>query len=260
MFRLLAAGLCLIACHAGHAAALHLRLCTFDRPFAPYTMPDGSGQTQELLRRAAQGAAIVIDNSFAPRARCLAQLQSGEVDALVATYLPERLSYGAVPMLGGEPDPSHTLAVIPFMAYRRTGSGVQWDGKRFTGLAHGQAGGQVGVQAGFFHAALLRKQGVAVDDGAKTTEQNLGKLALGRVAAVVARDAEAAPLIERHFKGQIDMLPAPFHLTPLFLMVNRGFYNRHRAAIDDYWQAIRATKAAPDYQAYLRQAQASRGD
>jgi hypothetical protein len=36
-------------------------------------------------------------------------------------------------------------------------------------------------------------------------------------------------------------------------MVNRGFYNRNRAAIDAYWQAIRTTRQTPEYQAYLRQ-------
>jgi hypothetical protein len=246
VFRLIAASLCLIACNA---SALTVRLCTFDRPFAPYTMPDGSGQTQELLRRAARGSAIRIENTFAPRARCLAQLQHGETDALVAAYAPERVSYGAIPMLGGQPDQSYALAVTRFMVYRRSGSAVQWNGKQFSGLGTLP----VGVQASFIHGPLLQKLGVTVDDGAKSADQNLGKLAFDRLSAAIAQEAEAGYYVEQNYKGRIEALPIPFNLTPLYLMVNRGFYKRNRAAIDGYWQTIRTVRQSPEYQAYLRQ-------
>jgi len=246
VLRLLTASLCLIACNA---SALTVRLCTFDRPFAPYTMPDGSGQTQELLRRAAKGGGIRIENTFAPRARCLAQLEHGETDALIAAYAPERVGYGVIPMQGAQPDDAYALAITRFMVYRRIGSAVQWNGKQFKGLGPQP----VGVQASFIHGPLLRKLGVAVDDGAKSADQNLSKLAFDRLSAAIAQEAEAGFYINQAYKGRIEALPTPFHLTPLYLMVNRGFYKRNRAAIDAYWQAIRTTRQTPEYQAYLRQ-------
>lgn len=246
MSRLLAFALTFIV---ADASALTLRLCTFDHPFAPYTMPDGSGQAQELLRRAAKGGPIVIDNAFAPRARCLAQLQNGESDALVAAYAPERVAYGVIPMQGDKPDESFALAVTRFMVYRRVGSGVQWNGKQFSGLG----ALPVGVQASFIHGPLLAKLGVAVDAGAKSAEQNLGKLAFERLSAAIAQEAEATPIVEAQYKGKLEALPAPFHLTPLYLMVNRSFYQRHQAVIDAYWQAIRSTRQSTSYQSYLRQ-------
>jgi hypothetical protein len=73
---------------------LTLRLCTLDQPFPPHTMPDGSGVAQVLLRHAARAEGITIENSVAPRLRCIAQLKSGEVDGVLAAFLPERVEYG----------------------------------------------------------------------------------------------------------------------------------------------------------------------
>jgi hypothetical protein len=229
------------------AEVLPLRVCTFDRPFPPLTMPDGSGQAQELLRRAARHLPLAVNNVMASRPVCLAQLRSGEVDAMLAAFLPERLEYVAYPMQGEQPDEGAALAVARFMVFRRVDSKVDWDGRRFINL--GQQ--PVGVQPGCVHMPLLRQMGVVLEESSRSTADNLGKLAQNRVAAVIGQDGEGSNAIGQQYRGQVEMLPQPFHQTPMYLAVNRQFYLRHPAQIDAYWAAIRQQRATPEYQQYL---------
>ena len=82
---------------AGSQAA-PFRLCTLDQPFYPYTLPDGSGQTQVLLRRAAQSIGLAFDNHAAPRRRCLEELRTGQADGAVGAWIAEREAYAAYPL------------------------------------------------------------------------------------------------------------------------------------------------------------------
>jgi FixJ family two-component response regulator len=67
-------------------------------------------------------------------------------------------------------------------------------------------------------------------------------LAQNRVAAVVTQQGEGEALIARKYKGEIDMLPKPFQVTPMYLLVNKAFYQKHQPQIDAYWDAIRQVK------------------
>lgn len=217
------------------AQSLRLRLCTLDRPFYPYTMPDGSGEAQLWLRHAAHGQRIEISNTTAPRARCLEQLRVGETDALIAVFVEERRAFGVYPPGSERADETYALVIPRFRVYRLRGSAVSWNGSSFSGLGDGS----VAVQAGFAQAKQLVAIGAAVDTGASTTEQNLQKLALGRVAAVLALESEAQPIVDHAYSNRIEALPTPFTVAPLYLLVNRTFYTRHRERIDALWHAIR---------------------
>lgn len=232
MRRLLLPLLLTVACDT---YALTVRLCTLDHPFPPHTMPDGSGQVQELLRRAAKEDGIVIENTVAPRLRCIAKLKSGEVDALLSVFLPERMAYGAFPMEGTVADETRAVSVIRFVVYRQKGSKLQWDGRAFTGLDQRPIGMQTGLAVG----QRLRQTGVTVDDGAKTIEQNLEKLVRGRVQAVVALEGESQPLIEHNFSGRIEALSKAYDTSPIYLHVHPRYYARHREAIDKLWDTVR---------------------
>jgi hypothetical protein len=216
------------------AHALTLRLCTLDQPFPPHTMPDGSGLAQVLLRQAARQEGITIENSFAPRLRCIAQLKSGEVDGLLAAFLPERMEYGVFPMAGAAADETRALSVVRYVVYRQKGGSVQWDGSSFSGLD----ARPVGLQAGLAVAQRLRQTGVTVDEGAKSIAQNLEKLVRGRLQAVVALEGESQPLVER-LGDQIEKLPKALDANPIYLQVGPAYYAGHREAVEKLWQAVR---------------------
>ena len=220
-------------------APLALKLCVFDHPFPPMTLPDGTGQAQELLRRASVLQPVRIQNVVRPRFQCMEQLRLGEVDAMLAAFIEDRTSYGAYPMKDSQPDPSRAVGDINFMVSRRHGGKVDWDGMQFVDLGRQP----VGTQPGLLHVSLLRQLNVVIDDSANSPEQVFAMLAQNRVAAVVTQQGEGEALIARKYKNEIDMLPKPFQVTPVYLLVNKAFYQKHQAQIDAYWDAIRQARS-----------------
>jgi hypothetical protein len=229
------------------AAPLDLRVCVFDQPFSPMTFPDGCGQSLELLRRASAVQPVAIRQLVAPRSQCMSRLRSGEVDAMLAAFTPERTAYGAYPMKGGQPDPGRGVGHLNFSVSRRQGGAVDWDGRRFIGLGRQP----VGAQPDLLHMPMLREMDVVIDDSGASLEQVFAKLAGKRVAAVVTERDDGADLIARKYRRQIEMLPAPFQMTPVYLIVNNAFYHKHQAQIEAYWQAIAQARLTPGFRQFI---------
>jgi len=232
---------------AVHAAPL--RICIYDHAFPPLTYPDGSGQAQELMRRAAAGLPLTLASTVMPRNECIARLRSGELDAMLGAFLPERLEYSAFPMQGGQPDTGAALAELRIMVFKRRDSSLGWDGQQFVDLGRQP----VGTEPGFLHVLKLRQLGVVVDDSGSSVEQMLGKLAQRKVAAVTAQQGEGAAIVHDKFRGEIDMLPQPFLVTPMYLVFNKAYYEQHRALVDGYWNAMRQQRHSAAFQQYLRE-------
>jgi ABC-type amino acid transport substrate-binding protein len=220
------------------AAPLELKLCVFDHAFPPLTFPDGSGQAQDVLRRAARLQPVQIQTVVAPRFQCMEQLRTGQVDAMLAAFIEERTAYSAFPMKDSQPDASRAVGEVNFSVSRRRGGTVDWDGRQFVNLGRQP----VGTQPGLLHVALLRQLNVVIDDSAGSPEQAFAMLAQNRVAAVVTQQGEGEAIIARKYKGEIDMLPTPLIVTPMYLSVNRQFYQRHQAQVDSYWDAVRQVR------------------
>lgn len=230
-----------------HAAPLELRLCIFDQPLSPMTFPDGCGHSLELLRRASASQPVAIRQMVAPRAQCMTRLRSGEVDAMVAAFMPERMDYAAFPMKDGAIDPARAVGALTFSVSRRRGATVRWDGKQFVGLGRQP----VGAQPDMLHMDLLRHLNVVVDDSGADLERMFERLAHNRVAAVVTEQGEAATLIARTYRNEIETLPMPFQQTAMYLAVNKAFYRRHPAQIEAYWTAIGQAARTTGYRQYL---------
>jgi len=228
-------------------APLDMTVCVFDEPFSPMTFPDGCGQSLELLRRASALQPVAIRQLVAPRSQCMNRLRSGEVDAMLAAFTPERAAYGAYPMKGAQPDPGRGVGELDFSVSRRRGATVAWDGRRFIGLGRQP----VGTQPDLLHMSMLREMDIVVDDSASNVDQVFAKLAGKRVAAVVTEREEGGELIARKYRGQIEMLPAPFQKTPIYLIVNKAFYQKHQPQIEAYWQAIAQARHTPAFRRFI---------
>ncbi|MDN3921224.1 substrate-binding periplasmic protein [Roseateles violae] len=236
------------AAEGGTAAPpIALRLCTADQPFYPFTLPDGRGRHQHLLRLAAGQLRLQLINYTAPRPRCLQDLRSGHADAAVGLYAEDRLSYAAYPLdAGGRVDPQRGLGPIRFMVYRRRGSAVGWDGQRFDKLG----GGSVGVQAGYVYGPRLAALGVPIDDRGVGAEQLMLKLERGRNEAVIMQEEEGQRLLDQRFAASLEQLEPPFDVEMLYLLVARSFQAAHPQLVERYWRAIAAARQSPAYQQY----------
>lgn len=213
-----------------------LRLCTADQPFRPFTSPDGQGSLQRLLRRAAHALPLRIDNYVAPRARCLQDARQGQADALIAIFTRDRLDYLAYPMAGTAPDVSQALAEARFMLYRRKGSAVDWDGRRFSHLDQGA----IGVQRGFAYGPKLALLEQPVDAGALSAARLLDKLERGRVSVVILQEEEALAQLLQRREDRIEPLPEAFDDFALYLAVTPTFLARHTGLVQQLWRNIAA--------------------
>ena len=231
----------------GEEAPTRLRFCAMDVDYPPYAMVDGSGHLQYLLAQAARSLGVEIERRVAPRRRCAEELKSGLVDGMMGAYSVERAEFAVFPMAGAQVDESMSLATPRYYAYRRKGTPLYWDGRRMAGLG----GGTIGVESGFsFIIERLQQLHLPYDDGSKALELNFSKLAAGRLAGVIAMEAEAEALIARRYAGQLERSGKPFEQTPLYLMFSRPFHARYPAFSARLWQALQDHRASPAYRQY----------
>lgn len=231
---------------AASEPAVTLRLCIADQPFYPFTMPDGSGQHQRLVKLATRGLPLHVSVYMAPRPRCMQDLRLGLADATIGVFTAERQAFAAYPMRGTEPDPRQALGDVQFVAYRRAGSAVGWDGQRFEGLG----GGAIGVLFGFAYGPKLAGLNLPIDDRAISHEQLMQKLERGRNPVIIVQEQEGNRLIAQRYAGRIERLSPLFEEFTLYLMVARAFQARHPELVARYWRGIEAARQLPEYRQY----------
>lgn len=235
------------ACAQAADKPARMRMCSMDVDYPPFGKVDGTGHLQYMVRQAAKGMNLELERYIAPRRRCLEEIKSGVSDAMASAYSPQRAETAMFPMVGGAIDASKALGIMTYYVYRRTGTAIDWDGRRFTDLG----GGRLGVQSGFiFLTDRFTQLGVPYDDGAKGLEPTLAKLAAGRVEGVVGMMEEADHLIVKRFPGQIERTGKVFEQTPIYLMVSRQYYAQNPKVVERYWQALREYRLTDDYRRY----------
>jgi len=227
----------------GAQAAERFELCTSDQGFPPYTRPDGKGSLQNLARDAAKDAGITLGNHGAPRARCIEELRSGYSAGGVGAYLASREAFLVYPGEAGQPDRRYRLGATDFVVYRRIGSTVRWDGKRFSSLG---GSGAIGAQSGFSHAVRLRQMGVKVDESARSAEQLLAMLDAGRFEAAVVETSQATAALAAQPALKLEALPVRFEETDLYLMVSRQTWLQRRELVEALWASIRKRRESQE--------------
>ena len=226
---------------------VRLRVCAMDVDYPPFGKVDGTGHLQYLVLQTAQRMNLDIERHLAPRRRCLEEIKTGVSDAMASAYSPQRADIAVFPMVAGAIDASKAMGVMTYHVYRRTGSTLDWDGRRFKDLG----AGRLGVQSGFIYVTdRFTQLGVPYDDGAKSMESNLAKLTAGRVEGVVGMREETDRLIASHYAGQVERTGAVFEQTPVYLMVSRQFYSQNPKLVERYWQALRSYRDTDDYRRY----------
>jgi polar amino acid transport system substrate-binding protein len=229
------------------AAPPLFRFCSMDVDFAPYARVDGSGHLQYLMVQAARSIGMQVERHVAPRRRCLEEVRAGQSDGMIAAFSSERAQFAVFPMAGSEADDGKALGVVRYFPYRRSGSALEWDGKRFNELGNGV----IGVESGFILITdRLRLLDVRYDDGGKSLEQNMGKLLLARFDGVIAMDLEADKLIAAKFAGKVERAGKAFEQSALHLMLSRQFMAQYPKLADAYWQAIADYRESNDYRSY----------
>ncbi len=235
--------------HCAQAQALTLRLCVNQVAQAPHTTPDGDGIADRLIKKAAAEIGLAIAYHTAPASRCREELRHDVADAYpTVPYTPSLVTFISFPMQEGGPDPARAVVTVRNLLFRRVGTQVDWDGKRFSHLSS-----NVLV---LFGASLmqdrLRGMDVPFDASGKTARANFDKLLAGRGDLVAGLDAGAGLLALPEYAGRIELLPVAFSNEAYYLGLSRHFVALHPDVAERLWDAIARIRRTPAFEAEAR--------
>lgn len=240
------------------AAPLVIRVCTDESARLPYTTPKGDGIVDKLVRQAAAEAGVQLEYFPAPLARCQQEIRAGRADGFPSAPAAKSLlkdGMAAFPLKGGAPDRSRAVSFMRSVVYRRIGSKVTWDGKRFTGLTTPA----LVPSTSLLMIERLQALGVKVDANSKTQEANFSKLVAGRGDIALGLEPKGASLLAHpEYSSRIEALPVPFTDEPYYFVVGKAFYRQNKQAVEAIWDNIARIRQSPAHQAAIREAFATR--
>jgi len=213
-----------------------------DKTQFPYYM----GDTQRVLKKPGAAVELVklleeqipglrIKFSRYPWKRCLAMLESGQVDGIFnASYNTERTRIGEYPLKNGEVDLGRRLTTISYNLYALPDSDLGWNGKTFKDPAL-----EIGAPLGYSIVKDLENLGVSVIK-VRSSRQSLQLLIAGRVNAVALQSVTADFLLATNadqLKGIVRVDP-PLRTKPYYLMLSRQFKAEQPELSEQIWDAI----------------------
>lgn len=224
-----------------------LRLAYGDEPSPPFFNGRGSTTPEEspgivitMLKRVVTAQGCQLTLTRLPTKRVLAATSAGIFDgAFMYSWSPDRSEHLHYPQRvdGGGVDHDKRIVTINYVIYRRQNALVNWDGVAFTHLDC-----PVGAQAGWSVVADLRAAGVRVEE-AKSTQQNLGKLANGRICAFITQEPVGDAAIRLGGFTQIEKLPTPFSSKDYYLVFSPAFFSRNEAMAKAIWAQMTSIRA-----------------
>jgi polar amino acid transport system substrate-binding protein len=221
--------------------ACEVSLAYGDSPSAPFTIggdlviPAKPGIAIEIVTAAVIEAGCTVKLTRLPGQRVLRAVENGDFDgAIMFSHSAQRARAMDYPIKDGTPDSARRLATLRYFLYRRKGDQISWDG---TTLKN-PGGMPIGINYGFSIGELLVKLGSKTDE-VKTTEQNLGKLRLGRIAGYAMQEHIADAMIQSlQYENDIEKLPIPLLTKDYFLTFSHVFYLAHPELAEKIWTLI----------------------
>lgn len=225
-----------------------VKFCHEDVDVYPWVLKDRPGLNIAHLRAVEQKLGVKIETLPLPWKRCQDDMREGKVDGIfAASFKTERLDIGVYPMVGDKPDAARAMMYDGYSLYRLKGGSAQWDGKKLTTT------GNIGAQPGYSIVDQLKQLGAKVDDGAKTADDNLKKVLLGRLEAVALQTLEGDNSLSTNpeFAAKLEKVTPPLVDKPFFLMLSKQFVAKYGDFSKDVWKTLAEVRESPDYKAKM---------
>jgi polar amino acid transport system substrate-binding protein len=233
-----------------------LTFCYEDKSLPPYYLGNDQqipkhnpgASIEHLHRLAAAVPNLTLRLTRLPWKRCLAALKTGQVDAVIASYQPEREALGQYPMLGKAPDPKRGFGEHQTCLVSRKDADWQWDGERFSGVD------ELIIARPLGYAPLKSKvQQKMTMHYTLSGTMDLDLLEKGRIHAVttlcqIAGHSTAAAK-EMTARG-LKVLQPPLYRSTGYLVFSHQFYQQHPDFAAALWQQLAKDKAADIYLRY----------
>lgn len=219
----------------------HVQVAYTESTLPPYVLGKGSelqhppGLFVEWTRRAFDrlGCRSSLSEVRLPYNRIVASMAEGTVDIRVTgAYRDEIADAMVFPTAGSAINRAMAVAEAPTTLYvRKQMPLLTWDGEELQFLAKGSA---IGTVRGHYTEKLIQARNWPTDSAA-TWEDNVKKLLVGRVAAIVGPDSvvESSPEI-----GKMTKLAPPVAVDLYFAPVSRHFFERYPEFTQRFWLEI----------------------
>lgn len=225
-----------------------VKFCHEDVDVYPWVLKDRPGLNIAHLKALEQKLGVKIETLPLPWKRCQEDMREGKVDGIfAASFKTERLEMGVYPMAGDKPDAARAMMYDGYSLYRLKGGAVQWDGKKLTST------GNIGAQPGYSIVDQLKQLGAKVDEGAKTADDNLKKVLLGRLEAVALQTLEGDNSLSTNpeFSAKLEKVSPPLVDKPFFLMLSKQFVAKYGDFSKDIWKTLAEVRESADYKAKM---------
>ncbi|MDM8515302.1 transporter substrate-binding domain-containing protein [Desulfobacterales bacterium HSG16] len=212
----------------------------------PFIMGKGTGidlkkpgTTIEMLMMVAQHLDIQIKFKRIPWKRGLMFLENNEADGIFhASFKEKRTQIGVYPTKDGKADPAKRILDMSYTLYKLKDSPLTWDGSAFENL-----NGPIAATIGYAVIDTLKKKGVTVDEG-KRTSHSMMKLLKGRVAAVAELETMADAFLALNpekFKN-VAKMKKTVQNKPYYLLLSHRFVKEHPKLSRKIWDEIETVR------------------
>jgi len=208
---------------------------TPDHTGAGETIPEDPGILVELVKQIQNRVPnLRISFSRRPWARCLADLETGEADAVFSSsFKPERLKIGVYPMKDGKDDRTYRIDTKSYSLFKLRDSTVDWDGNRLANVKTA-----IAAMRGYAVVDDLKKMGVTVQE-VNNSESGFKMLLAGRVDGFAQLTEVGDYTLKKYpaFSGVIKQSP-PLVVRDYYLQISHPFQTKHPELTLTIWRAL----------------------
>lgn len=237
-------------------ATVPFKFCYEDKTLFPYYSGNGAtvptehpgASIEHLLLLAKKIPELQVELVRMPWKRCLAAMASNEVDAIIASYHPERTAIGRYPMQQQQPDPSRAFAQHHTCLVSRKDATWSWDGKQIIGENELVIGRPLG------YAALTSPVGQKFHmHYTLSGTMDLDLLKKGRINAVTTLcNINGQPFTSRFIIDRdLKVLQPPLYRNTGYLVFSAQFYQQQQVTAEKIWTLLAQEKGSDIYQRYL---------
>lgn len=246
IFLLAAMLFCLSWTTGAFGQAVEFRVAYEDKDSADHTgdtvgIPDNPGIMVEmvgLIQSRLPALRIVFMRK--PWARCLAELETGAVDAIFSSsFSAERMKIGIYPMKDGKDDRRYRIDTKSYNLYKLADSPLGWDGARFSAPQPAL----VAVR-GYAIVDSLRKMGAVVSE-VNHPDAAFRMLLAGRADGFAQLSEFGDYLLKKNPEWtRIVKVAPPLATKDYYLQISHQFNARHPALAPRIWQALAEVRQA----------------
>lgn len=239
-------------------AAVPLKFCYEDKMLFPYYLGVGPvipaerpGASIEHLKMLTQKVPqLRLDMVRMPWKRCLAAMANNEVDAVIASYHPERTAFVRYPLVQQRPDPRRAFAEHHTCLASRQDAKWSWDGEKIIG------GNEIVIGRPLGYSDLKSPIGQKFEmHYTLSGTMDLDLLKKDRINAVTTLcKINGKPFTSKVIANRgLKVLFPPLYSNTGYLVFSVGFYQRQQKLADLLWDQLALDKGSEIYQRYLNE-------